>query len=423
MIAIRTTNLAVATTHAPPGWEVKRLDEISDVVRGSSPRPAGDPRFFNGDHLPWITVADVTEGNSPYLTRTESKLTAEGEARTRVLEPGTLMLTNSGATLGVPRICRIRAGANDGIAAFLNLKADALYLYFALGGYTEYFREQLAPGVGQPNLNTDLIGATLVRLPPRKEQTAVARLLRRWDSATQETEQLYRARRKLKRGLLQQLLTGQRRFPEFRKQPWVEVPIGELLREEERYVNWSDDDEYRLVSVRRRSGGFFDRERKRGSDILTKTLKITRTGDFVLARMQVLHGAMTVTPPEFDGAHVSDSYMTLVPRDPAALWMPYFGYLSMTPLLYHKAFTSSFGVAIEKMTFHPRWWLAERVRIPKSVEEQKKIADVLQACDHELALLRQLHDALKEQKRGLMQKLLTGQVRVPASMLKEAARV
>jgi type I restriction enzyme S subunit len=277
---------------------------------------------------------------------------------------------------------------------------------------------RLGGGTNISNLSQGVLGKIALPVPPLNEQVAICEVLAIARTAQEKAARLFKSRRKLKHGLLQQLLTGQRRFPEFRKQPWGDVPIGDLLREEERYVNWSDDEEYRLVSVRRRSGGFFGRERKRGRDILTKTLKVTHTGDFVLARMQVLHGAMTVTPPDFDGAHVSDSYMTFVPKDSTRLHMPYFGYLSSTRLMYHKALISSVGVAIEKMSFNPRWWLAERVHIPASLDEQKKIAGVLQACDRELELLRNLLDALKEQKKGLMQKLLTGQVRVPESMLK-----
>ena len=56
-----------------------------------------------------------------YLDHTEAMLTEEGSRHTRVIEPNTLLLTNSGATLGVPKITRIKGGANDGIAVFLNL--------------------------------------------------------------------------------------------------------------------------------------------------------------------------------------------------------------------------------------------------------------------------------------------------------------
>lgn len=106
----------------PSEWDARLIKNCCDVVRGASPRPAGDPRYFDGDYLPWITVADVTGTPGMYLDGTRAKLTREGANFTRLIPPATLIITNSGATLGVPKITRELSGANDGIAVFLNLK-------------------------------------------------------------------------------------------------------------------------------------------------------------------------------------------------------------------------------------------------------------------------------------------------------------
>ncbi len=58
----------------PAHWPVKRFGWISQVVRGASPRPAGEPTLFNGDFIPWITVAEVTKDHSMHLTGTETML-------------------------------------------------------------------------------------------------------------------------------------------------------------------------------------------------------------------------------------------------------------------------------------------------------------------------------------------------------------
>jgi type I restriction enzyme S subunit len=78
----------------------------------------------------------------------------------------------------------------------------------------------------------------------------------------------------------------------------------------------------------------------------------------------------------------------------------------------HLAYICSHGVHIEKMTFNLEDFLHEKITIPLAVEEQMKIVGVLSACDREIELLQKQLEALKEQKRGLMQKLLTGEVRV-----------
>jgi type I restriction enzyme S subunit len=159
----------------PKDWELVTLRKISKVVRGGSPRPAGDPKFFNGDFIPWLTVAALTNisESSIFVEETFSYLTKEGAKQSRTLESGTVILANSGATLGVAKVLSFRCCANDGIAAFLNLsnKLYPRYLYYFLNSKTRYYREVVAPGNGQPNLNTELIGITKIPLPPTPRTT------------------------------------------------------------------------------------------------------------------------------------------------------------------------------------------------------------------------------------------------------------
>ena len=93
----------------PEDWNGRPLGSIGKPVRGGSPRPAGDPRYFNGTFIPWLTVAAMTNIPSSQLTVTETEtfLTEEGSQLSRMLNPGTLIIANSGATLGVAKILGI----------------------------------------------------------------------------------------------------------------------------------------------------------------------------------------------------------------------------------------------------------------------------------------------------------------------------
>jgi type I restriction enzyme S subunit len=190
------------------------------------------------------------------------------------------------------------------------------------------------------------------------------------------------------------------------------VPIGSLLEECDRYIAWEDTKSYRFASIRRRSGGLFDRGTFFGSAVKTKVLKELKEGDFVVSKRQVVHGAWGIVTKGFDGFGVSDEYDVLVNRDPKMLDMRFFNYLSQTRRLWHMAYLASNGVHIEKLIFDFDDFAKEKVKIPPTVEEQAKIVVVLSACDREIELLQEQLEALKEQKRGLMQKLLTGEVRV-----------
>ena len=71
-----TTNLP----ELPEGWVWANLDQLSIVVRGASPRPAGDPKYFGGS-IPWITVGPLTADEQPYLHSVPETVTEEGRQR------------------------------------------------------------------------------------------------------------------------------------------------------------------------------------------------------------------------------------------------------------------------------------------------------------------------------------------------------
>lgn len=153
----------------PEHWTVSKFGYISQVVRGGSPRPAGDPTLFNGDYSPWVTVAEITKDDELYLTSTETFLTKKGSEQCRVFQAGTLLLSNSGATLGVPKILCINANANDGVVGFEDLRIDTEYAYFYLSVLTNDLRERVKQGSGQPNLNTDIVKTISITIPPENE--------------------------------------------------------------------------------------------------------------------------------------------------------------------------------------------------------------------------------------------------------------
>jgi len=176
-------------------------------------------------------------------------------------------------------------------------------------------------------------------------------------------------------------------------------------------VDWDDEETYSLISVRRRSGGAFLREQLKGSQILTKNMYTAHAGDFLISKMQVLHGAMAIVPQHLDGMHISGSYIALRQKKEGSIDMDFFARLSETPEFYHLTYLSSYGVHIEKMTFQITWFMKSEITIPPSLDEQRAIAEVLETADEEIRLLEAGRDALSEQKKGLMQKLLTGEVR------------
>lgn len=135
--------------------EVRSLPVILDILAGAS--------------LGLPSAKSLSEGK--YLIRTEGTLTEEGAARSRFTNKGDLLLTNSGATLGVPKINSIRGCMNDGVAVLRLFHSAPLndFAYLYLRSQTDAFRK-VNQGMGQPNLNTPIIAGWFFPLPPLKEQ-------------------------------------------------------------------------------------------------------------------------------------------------------------------------------------------------------------------------------------------------------------
>lgn len=157
-------------------WKRKKISEVCTVVRGGSPRPAGNPKFYGGD-IPFMKVADITNNDKPYVNSTTCFIKEAGLSKTRMVEANTLLLTNSGATLGVPAICTFKTTFNDGIAAFLNLNPRSVkYYYFFFISKTAELRG-INKGAAQPNLNTKIIGEITHNVPTIEEQQAIVNIL------------------------------------------------------------------------------------------------------------------------------------------------------------------------------------------------------------------------------------------------------
>lgn len=197
----------------PTSWDCTTVGMIATVVRGASPRPAGDPLYFNGNDVPWITVAEVTKGDGKYIDGTETFLTFEGAKQSRIVEEGTLLLSNSGATLGVPKITRIRGCINDGSVAFYNLSVNQEFLLYLFKGRTFELRKQMQ-GYGQPNLNTTIVKGIEIPLPTELEQKAIVDFLDQKCTAIEKTiedrEKAIEKLQKYKKSLIYEVVTGKK---------------------------------------------------------------------------------------------------------------------------------------------------------------------------------------------------------------------
>lgn len=404
----------------PAEWGVRTLGQLGRVVRGGSPRPAGDPRFFNGSYIPWLTVASLTTlpDSQIGVSQTRSCLTEEGAKRSRTLPPETLIIANSGATLGVAKILKIKCCANDGIAALIDQSSgNKAYVCYYINTRTQYLREVVAPGNGQPNLNTALIREIAVPFPPEDEQRAIASVLMDVDALISSIEVLIAKKQSIRQALVQVLLTGRKRLPGF-DSPWSTMSLGELgtfikgrgvkrddvrksgvpcIRYGELYTDFTNYTDVARSFVSR--------------DIAATALPIRR-GDLLFA-------GSSETRDEIGKcvAYVGESAAVaggdIVVLRGSGFNPVFLATLANTPRVASQKARASQGDAVVHISSRA---LAEvRVEMPLR-QEQDAIAEVLVDADREIeASSRRLAKA-RAIKIGMMQQLLTGRVRLPAEV-------
>lgn len=400
----------------PKDWKVKEISSISEVVRGSSPRPAGSPKFFGGSYIHWLTVASLTNipESSLYVSKTVGFLTQEGAKYSRTLEKGTLIIANSGATLGVAKILSFRCCANDGIAALLDLSKDVdkLFLCYFLNTKTREFREVIAPGNGQPNLNTTLIGLTKVPLPPTiEEQKTIAQSLSDVDALIAALEQLITKKRNIKQGTMQQLLTGKKRLPGFGGE-WEVKKLGEIVDIDSdnlksdtspkysfNYISLEDVEQGKLNNF---SNCIFSsapsraRRRIRKNDILVATVRPNlKSHLFVSFEMKDL---------------ICSTGFTVVRCNPLEICAKFIYYHFFANVIDQQFQTLLVGSNYPAVNSGDIKNL--KIPLPPTLEEQKAIAQILSDMDTEIAALEKKRDKYKAIKQGMMQELLTGKTRL-----------
>lgn len=399
----------------PEEWEVKKLEDFGFFLKGKGI----SKKDLVEEGTPCVRYGELYSHHNDYIKEFYSFIPPSIIEKCEEIFFGDILFTGSGETLEeigkcVAHILDITSYAGGDIIIFRNHKQIPLYLGYQLNSNSS--RRQISK-LGQGNSVVHIYSSSLknikIPLPPLPEQKKIAQILSTWDEAIQHTQALITQLEQRKKGLMQQLLTGKTRLPGFDGE-WETYFFDELIKNVSRPVEWDDGALYDLISVRRRSGGLFQRESLLGKDIKTKKLKTARTGDFLISKMQIVHGASGLVSERFDNMKISGSYLSLTPKDKTVLNIDFFNWISKLPYFYHQTFIASYGVHIEKMTFDFKSFLKLKTSIPP-LKEQTAIANVLTAADKEINHYKTYLNQLQHQKKGLMQQLLTGKTRVKTS--------
>ena len=186
-------------------WNVMKLGNVGRVIRGASPRPKGDPRYYGGP-VPRLMVQDVTRDGKWVTPRIDS-LTNEGAKLSRPCTAGTLTIVCSG-TVGVVSFLAVDACIHDGFLALIDIDesiATKDFLYHSLGGLRLQFEEGATHGGVFTNLTTSTIDQFEIKCPKPTEQQRIAACLSSLDALIAAETRKLEALKTHKKGLMQQL--------------------------------------------------------------------------------------------------------------------------------------------------------------------------------------------------------------------------
>ena len=187
-------------TQYPENWEKIKLGEVMTVIRGASPRPKGDPRYFGGS-IPWVKISDITKVPGKYIYETKDHVTEAGAEKSRLLKKGSLILSNSG-TVCVPKFLGVDGCIHDGFVSFPDIPEE-IYKDFLLEYFNwirPYVINENRQGITQVNLNTGIVRDFDLPIPPLPEQHRIVAAIENYFSRLDKAvEALERVKANLKR--------------------------------------------------------------------------------------------------------------------------------------------------------------------------------------------------------------------------------
>ncbi|MCT3109870.1 restriction endonuclease subunit S (plasmid) [Lactococcus lactis] len=377
-------------------WEERKLGSLTTVVRGASPRPIQDPKWFDKESdIGWLRIADVTEQNGR-IYHLEQHISKLGQEKTRVLTEPHLLLSIA-ATVGKPVVNYVKTGVHDGFLIFLNPTFEREFMFQWLEMFRPKWQKYGQPG-SQVNLNSELVRNQEIVLPNYKEQQKIGSFFKQLDNTITLHQRKLDLLKEQKKGYLQKM------FPK----NGAKVP-------ELRFAGFADDWEERklsdIVSRLSKSSNNSELPRVEFEDIVSGEGRLNKDVShkfddrkgILFSSQNILYGKLRPylknwLLADFKGIALGDFWVfKSINSDPK------FVYSLIQSNHYQKVANDTSGTKMPRSDW--KKVSSTEFQIPSSLEEQKKIGSFFKKLDDTIALHQRKLDLLKEQKKGFLQKM------------------
>lgn len=246
-------------------------------------------------------------------------------------------------------------------------------------------------------------------LPPLPEQKAIAQVLSTADAAIHTTEKLIAQKKLRKKWLMKQLLTGKKRLKGFENTKWKIQPLENFIKSIVREVP-KPSVPYLGIGLRSHGKGTFLKHDEQPEKNSMDNFYVVRPNDLIVNITFAWEQAIAIVRSEDDGALASHRFPTYTFIEGKG-HSDFFRFFILQPRMKFMLQMISPGGAGRNRVMSKSDFIKLEFLLPEYAE-QIAIAQVLQAADKEISLLKAKAEKLREQKRGLMQQLLTGNVRL-----------
>lgn len=389
-------------------WQIKYL---KDLCKKTGEYGLNAPSVPLTDKLPlYLRITDITEKG--YYSENNS-VSVNYIGTKKLLHNNDFLFARTGATVGKTYLNKNTTDKIAFAGYLIRFIPDStkIHPYFlALYCQTKIYWNWVkicSMRSGQPGISAEEYGKMPVPCPPIEEQRKIVDVLETWDKAINLTKRLIEKKELQKKYLMQQLLTGHTRLKGFAN-PYKTIRLRNFLYEiNERTTS---NNQYPIMSVTKQ--GIYSQQEYFDKQIASKNnigYKILRRGNIVFSPMNLWMGSIGFF--QQDVGIVSPAYKIFNINKTVALFDFLRYFMTLPRMLYLYKTNSEIGASIVRRNLDLIGLLSSEILIP-SIKEQQAIARVLSTCDKEMDLLKQKLAKLEEQKKGLMQVLLTGRVRL-----------
>lgn len=407
----------VVSNEYPSDWKLFRLGELGAFTKGTGITKAD--LVENG--LPCIRYGEIYTTHDFVIKKFHSFIDSDVAKTSKQIFAGDILFAGSGETADEIGKCvaflgsEIAYAGGDVIILRLNKGnnefGDPEFLGYLLNYESvKKQKSRLGQGYQVVHIYSSHLKDIVVQLPPLPEQQKIAKIFSTWEDAIRTTQNLIDTLKERKKGLAQRLLTGVARFPGF-EEKWDEMELGQFLKPVVRKVE-KPKEGYLRLGLRSHGKGTFTStmdEADSESVAMTHLFKV-KEGDLIVNITFAWEGAIAIVGKDGEGALVSHRFPTYTFNTKKVL-PEYFRYVMLTRRFFYDLGLISPGGAGRNRVMSKKDFLKLKIKVPP-IGEQKEIGGALSAVDEYINGLSKKLELLQEQKKGLMQRLLTGQVRV-----------